>query len=227
MHRSNNSHLMLMPDEPNKSKKPVVIVVVVLLLCAGVGAWLLFRPKTPNQAPIAALRLDSIDQTNRIATVSDNGSQDADGTLKAWRIDWGDGKDESLSSAPQKTPHTYAAEGQYTISLWCVDNAGATSSVPATTNITFDLLKRQKAAQEMAQAEAKRAADAKREADRLAAEQAKKEADRLEQERAKQLADMQAQKAREQQELEQRRKAEADAEMARKAAEAAKPPPTP
>jgi multidrug efflux pump subunit AcrA (membrane-fusion protein) len=104
-----------------------------------------------------------------------------------------------------------------------VDNHGATSSLPAMTNITFDFLKRQKAI-EQAQAEAKL------QADRLKEEQARKEAERLEQERQKELAAQEARKAREQQELEEKRKAEA--ELARqKAKEAAEtptpPPPTP
>ena len=216
-----------MPNEP-KSKKPLVIIVIVLLLCAGVAGWLVLKPRramTENQAPIAALRIDSIDETNRVATVSDGGSHDPDGTLQSWRIAWGDGKEDNLSSIPQKTAHTYAAEGEYTISLWCVDNLGATSSPPAMTNITFDFLKRQQKA--LAEAEAKRQADAKLAADRLKEEQARNEAARLEQERQKQmqLAALEAQKAREQQELDARRHAE---ELARqKAAEAAKPPRTP
>jgi PKD repeat protein len=188
---------------------------------------LVLRPRqatAPNQAPTAVLRLDSIDETNRVATLSDGGSHDPDGTLQSWRIAWGDGKEDNLSSIPQKTAHTYAAEGNYTISLWCVDNLGATSSPPAVTNITFDFLKRQKA---LADAEAKRQADAKLAADRLKEEEARKEAARLEQERQRkmELAALEAQKAREQ-ELEATRKAEE--ELARqKAAEAAKPPPTP
>ncbi len=224
-----------MPNEPNKSKKPIAILAVVLLLCALVAAWFVLRSQratTPNQPPIAALRLDALDETNRVATVSDAGSHDPDGTLRSWRIAWGDGKEEELSSIPQKAAHTYAAEGEYTISLSCVDNLGATSSPPAMTNITLDFLKRQKALEQtQAEAEAKRQAEAKREADRLKAEEAKKqEAARLEQERQKQmeLAAREAQKAREQQELEAKRKAEAEAELARqKAKEAATPPPTP
>ena len=213
-----------MPDEPKKSKKPLAVLAVALLLCVLVAALLVLksrRAKTPNLAPIAALRLDSIDETNRVATLSDGGSHDPDGTLRSWRIAWGDGKEQDLSSIPQKAAHTYASEGEYTISLWCVDNLGATSSPPAMTNITFDFLKRQKAL-ELAQAEAKRQADL------LKQEEARKEAERLEQERQRQkeLAAREAQKAREQQELEEKRKAEA--ELARqKAKEAATPPPTP
>jgi hypothetical protein len=223
-----------MPNEPKKSRKPLAILAVVLVLC-GLAAWLVIksrRAQTPNAAPIAALRLDHIDETNRVATLSDGGSHDSDGTLRSWRIAWGDGKEESFSSTPQKTAHTYVSEGEYTVSLWCVDNRGSTSSPPAMTNITFDFLKRQKAL-ELAQAEAKR------EADRLKEEEARKQADRMEQERkkqqelaaieaqkAKELAAMEAQKAKEQQELEAKRKAEA--ELARqKASEAATPPPTP
>ena len=225
-----------------QTKKPIAIIVVVLLLCASVAAWLMFKPrgaKTPNAAPTAVLRLDALDETNRVATLSDGGSRDPDGTLQSWRIDWGDGKEDNLSSIPQKATHTYASEGRYTISLWCADNLGATNSVPAVTNITFDFLKRQKEA-EMAQAEAKRAADARleaerlkqqqaqQEAERLKQEQAKNEAERLEQERQKQrelAAATEAQRLREQQELEQKRKAEAEA--ARTAQLAATPPPIP
>ncbi len=219
-----------MPDEPTKSKKPLAILVVVLLLCGLVAAWLILKPgraKTPNIAPTAALRLDSIDETNRVATISDGGSQDPDGTLKSWRIAWGDGREENLSAMPQKAAHTYAAEGAYTISLWCVDNLGATSSPPAMTNITLDFLKRQKAlelaqAERLKEEEARKQAEAKREADRLKEEEARKQAEQ----RQKELAAQEAQKAKEQQELEAKRKAEA--ELARqKAEEAAKPPPTP
>jgi PKD repeat protein len=221
-----------MPDEPRKGNKSIAVVAVLVLVCAAAGAWLFFKSrhaKASHLPPIAALRLDSLDETNRVATLSDNGSSDPDGTLQTWRIAWGDGKEDNLSAIPQKAAHTYGSEGQYTISLWCVDNYGATSSVPATTNITFDFLKRQKAL-EQAQAEAKRQADAKREADRLKEEQAKKEAQRLEQERQKELAAQEARKAREQQELEEKR--QADAELARQNAKKAPatpatPPPNP
>jgi len=218
------SPLTIMPDEP-KSKKPFAVLAVVLVLCALVAAFLVLksrRTKTPNIPPMAALRLDSIDETNRVATLSDGGSRDPDGILQSWRIAWGDGKEENLSSIPQKAAHTYASEGEYTISLWCVDNLGATSSPPAMTNITFDFLKRQKALQ-LAQEEAKR------EADRIKEEQARKEAERLEQERQKQeLAAREAQKAREQQELEEKRKAELARQKAKEAAETpTAPPPTP
>ena len=213
-----------MPEEPKKSKKPLAVLAVVLLLCALVAAWWVLksrRAKTPNMAPIAALRLDSIDETNRVALISDGGSHDPDGNLQSWRIAWGDGKEDNLPSVPKKAAHTYAAEGDYTISLWCVDNLGATSSPPAMTNITFDFLKRQKALEQA------RAEEAKREAERLKAEEARKEAERLEQERQKQMAAAEAaRKAREEQELEAKRKAEAEL-AAQKAKEAETPPPAP
>jgi hypothetical protein len=60
-----------MPDEPKKGKKSFAILAVALL-CALVAAWFVLKSrKTPNMAPIAALRLDSIDETNRVATLSD------------------------------------------------------------------------------------------------------------------------------------------------------------
>src|SRR5712664_21638 len=116
-----------------KGKKALAVVALVLILSAG-AVWLAIRSgkaKAPNMPPIAALQLDFLDETNRIATLSDNGSHDPDGTLQSWRIAWGDGKEDNLSSIPQKAAHTYDSEGEYTISLWCVDNYGATSSPPA------------------------------------------------------------------------------------------------
>jgi hypothetical protein len=221
-----------MPEEPKKSKKSLAVIAVVLL-CALVAAWIVLKPKkAPNIAPIAALHLDSMDETNRVATLSDGGSRDQDGTLSSWRIAWGDGQDENLSSLPQKARHTYATEGEYTISVWCVDNLGATSSVPAMTNITFDFLKRQKAlaanreADRLKEEEARKQAEANREADRLKEEEAKKQAELLEQKRQKELAAQEAQKVREQQELERKRKAEAELAQ-QKAKAAATPPPTP
>jgi hypothetical protein len=219
-----------MNNEPKKSNKSLA-VIAVLLLCAVAAAWLVFKSrqaKTSNLPPIAALLLDSLDETNRLATLSDNGSSDPDGSIESWRVTWGDGKEDNLSSIPRKAAHTYDSEGEYTISVWCVDNHGATSSVPAMTNITFDLLKRQ-AAMEQAKREADRLKEeqARLEAERLKEEQAKMEAERLEQERQKELAAQEARKAREQQELEEKRKAEAELarQRAEKAAETPAPPP--
>src|SRR5215472_13002606 len=127
------------------SKKLLGIVIAVLLLGGGVATWQVMksRPaKAPNMPPIAVLRLDSIDETNRVVTLSDGGSRDPDGRLKSWRIAWGDSKEDTLAEIPQKAPHTYESEGEYRISFSCVDNLGATSP-PAITNITFDFEKRQ------------------------------------------------------------------------------------
>ena len=207
------------------NKKPLVIVVV-LLLGAG-AAWLFLksrREKTPNVTPIAALRLDSMDETNRVVTLSDGGSRDPDGgTLQSWRIAWGDGKEENLSAIPQKAAHTYASEGDYTISLWCVNSLGATSDPPAITNIIFDFEKRQKVLRVVAE-------EKQREAERLKQEQARMDAERLEQERQKAMAAEEARKAKERQEQEAKRKA-AEAELARQKAKEADslipPPPDP
>jgi hypothetical protein len=223
-----------MSNEPKKNNK-VLVIVAVLLLGAVVAGWLIFKSRqarASNLPPVAALRLDSLDETNRVVTLSDDGSRDPDGTIQSWLIAWGDGNEVSLTSNPKKAAHTYVAEGTYTISMWCVDNYNVTSAVPAMTNITFDFLKRQRAL-EQAQAEAKREAErlkveqTRREAERLKEEQARKEAERLEQERQKELAAQEARKAKEQQELEAKRKAEAELarQQAQKAAETPVPPP--
>ena len=56
-----------MPDEPKQNKKPLAIVVIVLLLLGGgVGAWLFVKSRQGNKPPVAMLRLDSLDETNRV-----------------------------------------------------------------------------------------------------------------------------------------------------------------
>ncbi|HYV28692.1 MAG TPA: hypothetical protein VFA77_14240, partial [Candidatus Eisenbacteria bacterium] len=85
-----------MPDEP-KSKAPLVFLAVVLLVCGLAAAWLIVKmrhEKGPNKPPIAVFHFDSLDETNRVATLSDGGSHDPDGNISSWRIAWGDGKEQ-------------------------------------------------------------------------------------------------------------------------------------
>ncbi len=198
-------------DKAYKARRALSVLGLLLLLCALLAAcfwgWPLAKrwyAKAFNKPPIAALRVDSLDETNRVAVISDNGSLDPDGALQHWRIAWGDGKEETLATPPRELSHTYGSERDFTISFWCVDNHGATSSPPALTNISFNLLRRQKVLEEARLA-------AQREAERIK-EEAQKEAERLKEEaqRQKELADQQARQAREAQELADKKKAEAE-----------------
>jgi PKD repeat protein len=245
-------------DKAYGFKRALSLLALLLLLCAFLAACLWGWPtvkwcygKAFNKPPIAALRLESVDETNRIATISDSSSHHPAGTLKYWRIVWGDGKEDSFKTSPQNAAHTYASERDYTISLWCVDNYNATSSPPALTNISFALLKRQKAF-EQTQLDAQREADrikeeAKKEAAKvkeevqkqkdLATQQAqdtKKEADQLKEDAQKQkaLAAQQTQAAKNEQELADKKKAAAvlaqqDAKKAQEAADQARTTPPP
>ncbi len=176
-------------DKAYNIRRFVGFFSILLLVCALIAACVLGWPVLKrwsamafNNAPVAALRLDSVDETNRIASVSDNGSKDPDGVLKSWHIAWGDGQENDFTEAPKQARHCYKTERDYTITFWCVDNYGATSSPPVHINVTFSLLKRLKAF-DQAQLDAKRESDqikddAKKEADQIK-EEAKKEADRI------------------------------------------------
>ena len=198
-------------DKAYGLKRILSLLALLLLLCALLAAIFWGWPALKNwyahkynQPPTAAIRLDSVDENNRIATISDNGSRDPDGTLKSWRVAWGDGREDQFIQPPLKTAHTYDSERDYTISLWCVDNYGATSMPPASTNISFYLLKRQKAAAQVR-------LEAQQEADQIKAA-ALAEAAKLKEEAQKQkdLAAQQAQQAKEAQALAKKKMAEAE-----------------
>ncbi len=194
-------------------KRAISLFTLLVLLCALLAACIwgwpalrLWTAKAFNKPPVAALRLDFLDETNRIAVISDNGSADPDGVLKHWYLAWGDGKQDPFTEPPRQARHIYDSERNYTISLWCVDNYGATSSPPALTNISFALIKREKAfeqAQLAGQREAERIKkEAKKEADQLK-EDAKKQQDLAAQQSAQAQHDSEAaeQKLREAKEL--------------------------
>lgn len=213
-------------DKTYGLKRALSILALLLLFCALLAACLWGWPalkqwagKTFNKPPSAALRLDSLDETNLIATISDYGSADPDGVLKQWHVAWGDGREDFFTQSPRLVPHTYGTERDFTISLWCVDNYGATSSPPALTNISFYFLKRQKAIAETERAkeEAKRQQELadKNNAD---AERAKAEARKQQELADKNSADAEQAKAEAKKQQDLANKNNADAERAKEEA---------
>ncbi len=99
-----------------------------------------YLAKALNKPPIPAIKVDSLDFTNRVVLISDNGSRDPDGQIKEWHINWGDAEANSFTAAPVAKGHTYARAGEYVLSLSCVDNLGATSREPAHKTLRFDPL---------------------------------------------------------------------------------------
>ena len=82
----------------------------------------------PNQPPVAAF---SNACTNLSCDFTDE-STDADGTVVGWQWDFGDG----AVSSDQSPPHTYAAEGTYTVTLTVTDDDGAASDPAASRDIS-------------------------------------------------------------------------------------------
>jgi hypothetical protein len=173
-------------DKSYSLKRWCMMVALLCFLCAllallwhGVPAARQWIAKRLNRPPIAVLKLDSLDEPKLVATVSDSGSYDSDGHLERWTISWGDGKTNDFSIAPTLVNHTYDTERDYTISLTCVDNYGATSAPPASVSANFDYQKRKtalaeanRAAQEILQ-KAKDEAEHTTEGARAAEEKAK------------------------------------------------------
>lgn len=136
----------VIPRIPRDDWHGVKQALALLLLLIGLILlpWLLaptiksYARRLMNKAPLAALRLDSKNETNHVAVVSDGGSQDPDGEIKKWKIDWGDGNTESYANAPISVTNRYQKDGDYLISLTCVDNYGVTNKRPATVDVHFD-----------------------------------------------------------------------------------------
>ena len=123
-------------------KKLSLILAALALLALLFLAWpyvKYFCAKLLNQPPIAAAKIDGLDLTNRVATVSDNGSSDPGGSIAFWQIAWGDGQLDHVTNTPVSLRHAYSKDGEYTISYVCTDNLGATSAPPFLLKATFDL----------------------------------------------------------------------------------------
>ncbi|CAM2005199.1 PKD domain-containing protein [Acanthopleuribacter pedis] len=85
-----------------------------------------------NQPPVAEAGGPYNGQVNQNISFSANGSTDADGTITAYRWDFGDGQTGSGAN----TNHRYAAAGTYRVTLTVTDNEGATDQDRAEVRIS-------------------------------------------------------------------------------------------
>lgn len=85
-----------------------------------------------NQSPLARANGPYNALVNASISISSAGSSDPDGSITAYRWEFGDG---GSSSAPNPS-HAYAAAGSYTVRLTVTDNQGASASESTVANIT-------------------------------------------------------------------------------------------
>ena len=91
----------------------------------------------PNSAPVADLVVRNLASPPRTVLADASGSTDADSKpLDPFAVDCGDGTPPVVTREPTVTAqHTYAAAGDYIVSLIATDNGGL-SSFPATATVT-------------------------------------------------------------------------------------------
>ncbi len=83
----------------------------------------------PNQPPVAAFTSTA---TNLAVAFNGTGSDDPDGTIASYAWTFGDGSTAAISTPS----HTYAAAGDYQVTLTVTDDDGATDSVTQTVTTT-------------------------------------------------------------------------------------------
>jgi PKD repeat protein len=81
-----------------------------------------------NTPPVAAFTSNC---TNLTCTFNGGGSTDPDGTIASYAWTFGDGHSQAASSSPTAS-NTYAAGGNYQVTLTVTDNGGATNSITHT-----------------------------------------------------------------------------------------------
>ncbi|TMK57372.1 MAG: PKD domain-containing protein [Actinobacteria bacterium] len=80
---------------------------------------------SPDQGPVAAFSAAPTPAGNPLP-LDGSASSDADGTLAAYRWDFGDGE-TGVTSSPTTT-HVYGSEGDYTVTLTVVDDSGCSTA---------------------------------------------------------------------------------------------------
>lgn len=86
--------------------------------------------QAPNQEPVAAFVLEA---TDLAVSVDGSSSSDPDGTVTQWTWDFGDG---SAPVTGATASHTYAAGGDYTVTLTVTDDRGGEASTSQDTTVT-------------------------------------------------------------------------------------------
>lgn len=92
----------------------------------------------PNQPPVAILSVAQAANPPLTATASAAGTTDNDSEpIASYRFSWGDGTPDAVVNHPTVTAtHTYAAAGDYTVTLRATDTGGLTSA-PVSQAITI------------------------------------------------------------------------------------------
>jgi TonB family protein len=157
-----------------------------------------------NKEPRSSSSVAGQDEKDRKLNLILAGS-DPDGTVSAYRVNWGDGTEETFSGHASTAEKKYAKDGKYTVQVKAIDDLGKESPAEAI-QVEFDHDAKTKAA-----AEARRLEDEK-----LAKEAAVKKAAEDQRAREEEEANRVAAKAKEREEAERK---EADRKEREKANE--------
>jgi PKD repeat protein len=96
---------------------------------------LIIEPAPVNLPPVARLTGPAQGEARQALSFDGSTSSDPDGTIVSYRFDFGDGTPPVTGVATQ-VQHTYATEGNYTVTLQVTDNGALTSTATLPVTVT-------------------------------------------------------------------------------------------
>jgi len=106
----------------------VLLLIVALMLLNKCGTAIGSKMAVlTNQGPLSSVTVAGRDEKERVLRLNLTGS-DPDGAVAAYKVDWGDGQEESFPGHSSKAERKYVKDGLYRVRVKAVDDLGKEST---------------------------------------------------------------------------------------------------